>query len=261
MPYAEIEEVRLHIRQEGSGPVALFIHGFPLDSTMWIQQLRALSGIRRCIAVDLRGFGRSSPVTGDPLTMEVLAQDLAGVLDLVSEERADIVGLSMGGYVALAFAELFPDRLRSLALIDTKSGADSAEGKAGRDAMAEMLVTDGRAALAAAMQGALLGPEATVDARARLRTMIEGCPYETIVGALRGMRDRPDRTGVLANIGVPTAVIVGEQDTLIPPAEAEAMAGHLSDATLAVVPGAGHLSPIEQPGSVIEALRTLFAGI
>ena len=99
MPYAEINDTRLHIRQQGTGSVALFVHGFPLDSSMWIEQLADLCDLRRCIAPDLRGFGRSAPVTGAPLTMEEHAADLAGVLDLVSEEQADVVGLSMGGYV------------------------------------------------------------------------------------------------------------------------------------------------------------------
>ncbi|MDX2342560.1 MAG: alpha/beta fold hydrolase [Acidimicrobiia bacterium] len=259
MPYAEFDEVRLHIRQQGSGPVALFIHGFPLDSTMWIDQLNALSDVRRCIAVDLRGFGRSSAVTGAPLLMETLPDDLAGVLDLVSEEQADIVGLSMGGYVALAFAEIYPKRVRSLALIDTKAGADSAEGKAGRDAMAERLVADGRVAIAEAMQAGLLGPDASISAQARLRSMVENCSYETIVGALGGMRDRPDRTAVLGTVNVPTAVIVGEQDSVTPPSESEAMVAALSDAVLTVVAGSGHMSPIEQPAAVNNALLELFS--
>jgi pimeloyl-ACP methyl ester carboxylesterase len=259
MPYAEFDEVRLHIRQAGSGPVALFVHGFPLDSSMWIDQLSALAEVRRCIAVDLRGFGRSSSVNGSPLHMEALADDLGGVLDLVSVETADIVGLSMGGYVALAFAEIYPQRMRSLALIDTKSGADSPEGKAGRDAMAEKLVAEGRTAIAELMQAGLLGPDATIAAQARLRSMVEGCPYETIVGALGGMRDRADRTAVLASIDVPTAVIVGEQDEVTPPAEAEAMAAAIGDATLTIIPKSGHMSPIEQPAAVNDALLELFS--
>ena len=260
MPYAEFDEVRLHIRQEGSGPVALFVHGFPLDSTMWIDQMRALSDIRRCIAVDLRGFGRSSAVNGSPLTMDQHADDLAGVLDIISAEKADIVGLSMGGYVALAFAEKYPSRMRTLALVDTKSGADSEEGKAGRDAMAEKLLTDGRAAIAELMQGGLLGPDASIGARARLRSMVEGCPYETIVGALGGMRDRPDRTDVLSSVKVATAVIVGEQDGVTPPAESEAMAALLPDASLTLIPGSGHMTPIEKADAVSDALRDLFTG-
>ena len=261
MPYAEFDEVRLHIRQAGSGSVALFVHGFPLDSSMWIDQLNALSEVRRCIAVDLRGFGRSSSVNGSPLQMQEMADDLAGVLDLVSEERADIIGFSMGGYVALAFAEIYPKRMRTLALVDTKSGADTPDGKAGRDAMAEKLVTDGRIAIAELMQAGLLGPQASVAAQARLRTMIENCPYETIVGALGGMRDRTDRTEVLASIDVPTAVIVGEHDAVTPPAEAEAMAAAIADATLTIVPDSGHMSPIEQPAAVNDALLELFSRV
>jgi pimeloyl-ACP methyl ester carboxylesterase len=257
MPYAEVNGARLHIRQQGTGPVALFIHGFPLDSTMWIEQVDALSDLRRCVAVDLRGFGRSSPLPGDPVTMEELADDLAAVLDLVSEEQADVVGLSMGGYVALAFAERHPRRMRSLALVDTRSGADSAEGKQDRDAMAERLVAEGRIAIAEAMQAGLLGPGAPVKVQARVRSMVEACPYETIVAALGGMRDRPDRSAVLDTITVPAAVIVGEQDQVTPPAEAEAMAAALADVILTVVPNSGHMSPIEQPAAVNEALRNL----
>ncbi len=261
MPYAEVNGARLHIRQEGTGPVAMFVHGFPLDSSMWIEQLAELSDMRRCIAVDLRGFGRSSPVDGAPLSMEQHADDLAAVLDLVSEERADVIGLSMGGYVTMAFAERHPGRLRSLALIDTRSGADSDEGKAGRDAMAANLLEEGRQALAAAMQAGLLAPGASIQARARVRSMVEGCPYETIVGCLAGMRDRPDRTDVLGTVAVPAAVIVGEQDAVTPPTESKAMAAVLPDATMTLVPGAGHLSPIEQPAAVNAALRRLLTKV
>jgi len=257
MPYAEIDGIQLHIRQRGSGSVALLIHGFPLDSTMWIQQLDALSDLRRCIAVDLRGFGKSSPVTGDPLTMEQHAADLAGVLDLVSEEQADVISLSMGGYVAMAFAESYPERVRSLTLIDTKSGADSPEAKEGRDAMALRLLDEGRTAIAEAMQVGLLGPDASVPVQARLRSMVEACPYETIVGALGGMRDRPDRTAVLGTVRAPAAVIVGEQDAVTPPADAELMVAELADVVLTVIPGSGHMSPIEQPAAVNAALRAL----
>ncbi len=257
MPYAEFDDIRLHIRQQGSGPVAIFIHGFPMDSTMWTEQLAALAEMRRCIAVDLRGFGRSSPVTGSALTMERHATDLAEVLDLVSVEKADIVGLSMGGYVALAFVAMYPDRVRSLALLDTRAGADSDEGKRGRDAMIESVLADGRSALASRMQEALLGPSASVEARARLKTMIEECRYETIVGALRGMRDRRDRAGILSGIDVPTAVLVGEHDAVTPPDAAEAMASAISGAELVTIPDAGHVTPIEAPAAVNAALGEL----
>ena len=201
--------------------------------------------------------GTTSPVTGEPLSMERHAADLAGVLDLVSEEEADVIGLSMGGYVALAFAEMYPGRMRTLALVDTRAGPDSPDAKTARDEAAERLLTDGRAAMAEGMQNGLLAPGASLAARARLRTMIEACPYETIVSALGGMRDRPDRSHVLSSVGVPSAVLVGEFDAVTPPTEAEQMASGLEDATLTVIPSAGHLSPIENPVAVNEALRLL----
>jgi len=259
MPYAEIDGARLHVRQRGAGEVALFIHGFPLDSSMWLAQLESLSDVRRCIAVDLRGFGRSCPVDGSPLTMEQHASDLAGVLDIVSVEQADIVGLSMGGYVALALAEMYPDRIRTLALVDTKSEGDSELARKGRDATAARLLEDGRTALAEGMQEALLAPQASLGAKARVRTMIEGCAYETIVGALAGLRDRPDRTHVLETIAAPSAVLVGEDDTVTPPADAGRMAAALPDCTLTVIPNAGHMAPIEHPTAVNAALRELWA--
>lgn len=261
MPYAEVNDTRLHIRQAGTGPVALFIHGFPLDSSMWIDQMADLSAIRRCIAPDLRGFGRSAPVTGAPLTMEQHADDLAAILDLVSAEAADIIGLSMGGYVAMAFAERYPDRMRSLALIDTRAGADSAEAKAGRDAMAIRLLEEGRWVIAEALGSGLLGPGASIAARARIRSMVEACPYETIVGALGGMRDRPDRTAVLPSVPVPAAVIVGEMDAVTPPEESMAMAEALPDAALTVIPGSGHIASIEASEAVNEALGALFSRV
>ena len=112
-------------RLQGSGPVALFVHGFPLDSAMWLDQIADLSDIRRCVAPDLRGFGGSIPTTESDLSMEGHADDLHALLDALWIETVDLVGFSMGGYIALAFAERHPGRLRSLALVDTKSAPDS----------------------------------------------------------------------------------------------------------------------------------------
>lgn len=257
MPYAEVNDTRLHIRQQGSGPAALFIHGFPLDSTMWLDQLASLADLRRCVAPDLRGFGMSAPVAAQSLPMEDHAEDLAGVLDLISEEEADIIGLSMGGYVALAFAELYPERVRSLTLIDTRSVGDSDEAKAGRDALAERVVVEGRGAVADTMVSGLLGSAASAHVRARLRSMIESCRYETIVAALAAMRDRPDRSRILESISVPAAVIVGEEDMVTPPSDSEAMASLLPDAAYTLIEGAGHMSPLEQPEAVNRAIREL----
>jgi len=245
-------------REQGTGDVALFVHGFPLDSTMWLEQLRDLSDIRRCIAPDLRGFGWSAPSVRPVVTMEDHADDLVAMLDALAVDRVDLVGLSMGGYVGLAFAERHPDRLRSLALVDTKSVEDGADAKAGRIAAAERVAAEGREALAHDMLGVLVADSASAWVRARVRTMIEATPVETIVAALEGMRLRPDRTSVLAGLEVPVGVIVGEHDVLSPVADADHMAVS-AGGPLTVVPDAGHMAPIESPAAVADALRSLWA--
>jgi len=246
-------------REVGTGPVALFVHGFPLDGTMWDDQLARLAEARRCVAPDLRGFGRSDPPGDAVLTMERHADDLAHLCGALGADRVDLVGLSMGGYVALAFAERYPERLRSLALVDTRAAADTEEGRAARDLMATRVVTEGRGAVVDELMAALLGPDATLGVRARLRSMIEGTRYETLVGALAGMKLRPDRTGVLGGLDLPVAVVVGEHDRLTPPAAAEAMARATPRAEFTVVPGAGHMAPMERPDGVAGALRRLWS--
>ncbi len=251
-------DVELFVRYKGEGPVALFVHGFPLDSRMWVDQLHLLAGVRQCVAPDLRGFGRSGSVAARRITMEDHASDLVDLVDFIDEGPVDLVGLSMGGYVALALMEYRPDLVRTLALVDTRSGADSEEVKQRRDDQARILLDQGRAAFAATTIGAVLAPGAPALARARVRTMIEDTPYETSVAALAGMRDRGDRSHVLDSVAVPAAVIVGEHDTVTPVAEAEQMARRIPGSTLTVVSGAGHLSPLESPGAVADALGDLW---
>jgi pimeloyl-ACP methyl ester carboxylesterase len=258
VPEVTINGHEFFYREQGSGPVALFIHGFPLDSTMWLEQFDALSDVRRCIAPDLHGFGRSAPSVRSVLTMEDHAFDLAKLLEALGLEQVDLVGLSMGGYIALAFAERFPERLRTLALVDTKATEDSTDAKAGRDAAAERVADEGRSGFAADMIGLLVAESASTWTRARLRTMIEATPAESTVAALEGMKQRPDRTETLSNLPVPVAVVVGEHDVLSPIAEADHMAV-AAGGVLTVVPDAGHMSPIEDPVAVAAALRTLWS--
>jgi pimeloyl-ACP methyl ester carboxylesterase len=258
VPFLDVNGTAFHYHQRGDGPVAVFIHGFPFDGTMWIEQLEEAAGLRRAIAIDLRGFGRSDRSTRPVLTMEDHADDLAAFLDKSSVVTPiDVVGLSMGGYIALAFAQRYPDRIRSLALIDTRATADSEEAKAGRDVAAALVVREGRSALAASMLDLLVADQASPWTRARVRTMIEGTPTESIVAALEGMKQRPDRTQVLVRVQAPVAVIVGEHDRLASVSEATEMAT-TADAALTVVTGAGHMAPIEQPAAVAAALRALF---
>lgn len=255
MPTTSVNGRELHYAEQGDGPLAVLIHGYPLDHTLWLDQLARLSDLRRVVALDLPGYGLSERVTGRPLTMEDLAEDVAGLIEALEYEQADVVGLSMGGYVALALWEIYPAAIRTLVLANTRAGADSDEGKAGREAQAQSVVSEGRAALAGKLVGALLAPSHDLTAAARLRTMVEATPVETIVASLRGMAARPDRGGLLPTISVPTLVLSGEEDGLIPPLDSHEMATAIPGSDFLVVPGAGHLTPIERPDAFTEALR------
>ncbi len=260
MPFARVNGTMLYYREAGEGRLALFIHGFPLDHSVWLDQLSGLAHVRRCVAVDLRGFGRSDPIVESALSMEVMADDVAGMVDALGADQADIIGLSMGGYVALALWELRPELVRSLTLVDTRAGADTVDARAGRQALVDRLLSDGRSAVAGDLSGSLLAPGSGALIRARLRSMVEGTRYETMVAALDGMRSRADRTALLASISVPSLVIGGELDPLTPPSQMRALAESIKGARTAIVPGAGHLPPMERPDPTNEALMELFEG-
>jgi 3-oxoadipate enol-lactonase len=255
----EVNGAELAYLELGEGPLAIFVHGFPFDHTMWLDQVVALAGRRHCVAVDLRGFGASAAITEEVLSMEALAADLAALIDGLDQNQADVVSLSMGGYVALALWELYPELVRSLALLDTRPEADTPEARQRRDEMARLTLERGRGWLAETLTEALLAPGASLSARARLRSAVEGTRYETIVAALAGMRERPDRRFLLHSISVPTLVVVGEQDRLTPPESARAMSEEMPGSHLVVIPEAGHLTPIERPEDVNEALATFLA--
>lgn len=241
----------------GEGPPALLVHGFPLDAAMWRHQLAADMG-RTLVAVHLRGHG-DSPWLGDQThDMDLLATDLAAVIDALGGS-ADVVGLSMGGYVALALWAGHSEKVRSLTLVDTRAGADSAEARAGRDTTAAGVVENGRPWLARVLLPKLLVPDADLSLHAELLGMIERQPYEGIVADLSGMRDRPDRAALLGTIDVPCLVVVGEHDAITPVADSESMAAGLPSAELVVVDGAGHMSPMEAPTSVNQALAAFWA--
>lgn len=246
--------------QLGQGPVALFVHGFPLDHTMWSAQITDLADIATCLAPDLCGFGATPHDGSLKLSMERHADDLARVLDEADVERADVIGLSMGGYVALAMWELHAERFRSLVLVDTHAGADSPLRRDGRDETAEHLQQIHRAAFAREMLPKLVAPDATRAVRDELTSMIENTPVETILAGLRGMRDRVDRSGLLASIDVPTLVVCGELDTLTPPALSEEMVRMLPHGELALIEGAGHMAPMEAPEAVSAVLRAFLLG-
>lgn len=258
MPSLKINGIRLNLIDEGAGPPLVFLHGFPLDHSMWDGQRREFRSSHRVILPDLRGLGRSevSPV---PVTMDLFADDVAALLDnLGIAEPVILCGLSMGGCIAFAFVRRHAQRLRGLILCDCRAVADTAEMVANRRRLAEKVLSDGPTAAAEAMLPRLFGPTTNekqpqvVDA---VRNVILASSSRGIAAAQLSLADRPDSTPTLPEIKVPTLIVVGEHDVISPPAEMQGIAAAIPGATAVVIPGAGHMAPLEKPDDVNRAIR------
>jgi YbgC/YbaW family acyl-CoA thioester hydrolase len=244
-----VNGVNLAVEVQGEGPAVLFVHGYPFDRTIWRDQMDSLDGYRR-IAPDLRGMGQSdAPDLGYGLS--IYADDLAALLDTLGVDDVVLCGLSMGGYVAFEFVRRWRHRVRALILMDTRAESDSSEGRRARDTAAATARESGAAAVGELMLPKVLAAGSEIAAPElveRVRRMMAATPVAGMVGALASMRDRPDSTGLLPTLaGLPTLVIVGDQDVLTPPDAARRMAALIPGARLVVIPGAGHLPPVERP--------------
>lgn len=238
----------MKIYREDSGPQGrtpvVLIHAFPLSSAMWDSQYAHLAREYRVIRYDVRGFGRSPGGDGQ-FTMEMFAEDLREVLG--DQPQAVLCGLSMGGYIALRFAEKYPEKVKGLILADTKAEADGNEAKVKRAETVKLLKTKGTAVfLEGFTKGALAenAPEHLVQAVKQMA--LPNAPLD-ISGALIAMAARTDTSAVLPKLNCPSLVIVGELDKLTPPDQAKKMADALPKSTLVTIKGAGHLSSLEEP--------------
>jgi pimeloyl-ACP methyl ester carboxylesterase len=236
----------------------LWIHGFPLNAQLWDLQIEGLADIARQITPDLRGHGKSDS-TPPPCTMEMYADDCVRLLDNLGCHGPVVVGgLSMGGYVAMELCRRHPERVLGLILAATRAGADSAEGKAGRDQAAEVARKDGVAAIVEGMLPKLMAPQ-TYKEQPDLVEFVKDMMMETsedgVIGALAGMRDRVDSTPDLAEFPFPTLIIHGQDDQLIPVSEAQAMLAAMPEADLVIIPEAGHLPNLEQANEFNDAVR------
>jgi 3-oxoadipate enol-lactonase len=238
-------------------PVVL-LHGFPHDRGLWSAQIAALEESlpgTRLLLPDLPGFGGSTPLP-EP-SMDGYADAIAAMLDAAGIDRAVIGGLSMGGYVALAFWRRHASRVKALLLLDTKAGAD---GDAAKLKRRELITTVEAQGVGTIVDGLITGQlgqttRATNPALVeQVTAMLRRAPASGVIGAATAMMTRVDSTSTLATITVPTLVLVGEEDTLTPPSDAIALSTGIARARLVTVPDAGHLSPLEQPTVVNAAI-------
>jgi 3-oxoadipate enol-lactonase len=238
----------------GSGVPCVLLHPFPFDRRYFAETAHQIEGRARTIVPDLRGFGESDPGDQGDFAIADLADDVAALLDHLRIDRAVIVGLSMGGYVALAFAATHPRRLLGLALADTRAGADSPETRANRDRDIELVRSSGTPAFVDRQLPRLLSPAAPAALRAEVKRLGDSQKPDAVIAALAALRDRPDRRNELGNITCPSVVLVGTDDVLTPPTEAAAMATAIPRAVLVELPGAGHLANLEAPLPFAQAL-------
>ena len=252
MSYLEVPASSEHV----TGTLVL-LHAFPLAATMWEPQFGALPAGWRLVAPDLAGFGQSSPGTSASPAMADYARDVLALMDHLHLDAAVVGGLSMGGYLVFALHRLAPKRLRGLVLADTRPEADSEHARALRAQTLETLDREGPAGVAEAMLPKLLGRtsrEKKADLVAWVREVASGQPAEGIRRAVLSLKGRPDSTPTLREIDAPTLILAGEEDEITGPDLAQQMHGQVAGSELVLVPGAGHLTNLEQPGPFNSAL-------
>lgn len=254
----------LTVHLSGEGRPVLFIHGFPLDHSMWSEQM-PLAARFRLIVPDLRGFGHSGAGEGIR-SIEQLADDLAALLGAIGEDRPVVVcGLSMGGYVAEHLVVRHRRLVSGLVLVDTRMEADNDAARAGRAALSERVAVEGASAacemvprLLATSRAAL--PEGRATA-AMLEARIRDTKPDTIRRALAALAARPDMTDALSRLDLPALAIIGEEDSITPREAMERITRTIAGSRLVVVPRSGHMTPLENPEVFNRELAAFVEGL
>jgi pimeloyl-ACP methyl ester carboxylesterase len=258
---------------EGDGQqTVLFVHGFPFQASMWEPQIPvAVEAGRRAVAPDLPGFGGSDvPTDRSAYTIEGYADLVAALVAELDLGPVVLVGLSMGGYIALALARRHPGVLAALVLADTRPDPDTPEGRQARSD--QQAVVEERGDVTPLVDGLLnrVLAEASppndasprrAEVAARVGDMMRSTAPAGWIGALEAMKQRSDQTDLLPSISVPVLVVVGERDALVPLDVAESMAKAIPGARLEVVPSAGHVSNLENPEVFNRTLADFLAAL
>lgn len=255
---APVRGISVSYKDRGAGYPILFIHGHPFDHRMWEPQVRAFAGKGyRTIVPDLRGYGRTTVVPG--IThLDTFARDLYALLDYLKLDVVSVVGLSMGGQIALELYRLFPDRVDSLTLAATNPRAETEEGRRRRSQVAQRLLTEGMRGYADEM---LVGMMTAQNAAAlpavadHVRQMMYAAPPQGAAAALLGRAQRPDHRPLLKRTSAPTLLLAGREDEFTPPDLTESMHVKVADSMVEVIDGAGHLPNLERPDRFNAVLR------
>lgn len=255
----QIGGVDLAVDIQGRGRPVIFVHGFPLDHTMWEAQVAEFSQEFQVLAPDLRGFGASGATPG-VVTMERFADDLAELSHSLGLTAQGVVlcGLSMGGYIAFQFLRKYAGLLQGLVLCNTRATADTDEVRENRYRLANAVRQEGPEAVIRQMLPKLVSEQTRrecPDCVVRLENMMRRASPEGIAAAALGMAERPDSSALLSAVPCPTLVIAGEFDMLSPASEMQAMAKNIPRGRFEVIADAGHMTPMEKPQEFNMILR------
>ena len=253
MEAIQINGIQQAYTRAGEGTPLVLVHGYPLDHTIWYDMVAALENDFMLILPDLRGFGLTG-VAESQFTIADMSSDIAGLLDHLGIDKVNIAGHSMGGYVALAFARHYPQRVLGLGLVSSQAPADTPERKQGRYTAAEEILKNGVQSVAESMT-----PKLTPDERVQtfVRSLIAGQRPAGLAGALKAMAEREDSTPILSSFKFPVVVIHGDADELIPIQRAQEVKAAIPHATLTELPAIGHMPMIEAPQATADALKNL----
>lgn len=245
-------------------PVIIFIHGFPLNKSMWNKQLTALKQQYRVIAYDVRGHGESESGDASVFSIENFAHDLVYFMDALKIDRASLCGLSMGGYIALNAVENYPHRFDSLVLCDTSCFPDTPETIDKRMKTVETIEKNGLLRYADTSIKILFAPESLITKGIEIdavKEMILNTSVQSVSKTLLALCVRKETCTLLPLIQVPVLVLVGEQDTITPPTTASYMHENIKDSALHIIKHAGHLSNLENSADFNKQLKTFFASV
>lgn len=244
----------------GKGTAVVFLHGFLENRSMWEPYTEALSGRYRTITVDFPGHGQTDPV-GYVLSMEDAADVVHAVLEALKIRKAIFVGHSMGGYVSLAFAEHYPEKIKGIILVNSTARADSDEKKENRDRAIRAVKND-RNAFVRLSIGNLFSEENREKFAPEIESIRQQAiqmPLQGIVAALEGMKIRKDREVLLHFGPYPIALVLGEKDPVLPFDEAITQAEDTRVQT--VVFPHGHMSPVENRDELLAFIQKFVKSI
>lgn len=256
----QLPAARLFCRVVGAGPPVLFIHGFPISGEMWYEAAAALADSFRCIVPDLRGHGRSE--VSPRISMAEFADDLAGLLDALDERRpVALVGLSMGGMIALEFFRRHRPRVGALGLVCTRANAESPEGVERRRKMAEAALRQGVGSIVELMMPNLFGPGFPPERRKYWQARMSATPPAGAAAAALALGARQESFSLLGQIDVPTLVVAGARDAITSAESLREIADGIRGSRFVLFENCGHVPPVEFPAEFDALLREFLGAV